>query len=150
MGREEITVHSDRGHILEIGGKFYKLYKEDKDEEGRTVKRQVYKEINKEDYIKDLEKLAAKIKKETSVGVEEIIFDALKDLPLERISKIEDAILEAQDKSKKQQEEETLIKKRQAVREKALQKEKDESFSRRYSGGCIELKIGGEYLVLRE
>ena len=122
MKNEEVVIHSSRGHILQIGKKFYKLYKEEKDKEGRTVERQIYKEIDKDKYLTDIKRLARRVGEEAPVKLVDIIFDALKDLPLERTAKIGASLFEAQNHP--------------------------EIDMRR--GGCVEIKIGNEHLVLRE
>ena len=119
---KEIVVDVGRGHILEIDGKFYKLYKEGRDAEGRTVTKQFYKEINPESYSRSLWNLARRVEEESPVKLIDIIVDAIKDLPLERLAALEDALMVEREKVK------PVIS----------------------TGGCIELKIGGEYLVLRE
>ncbi len=123
---KEVKIDISRGHLLEIDGKYYKLYKEGMDEDGRTITKEYYKEINPDTYSRSLWNIARRVEEESPVKLIDIIVDALKDLPLERLTALEDA----------------LMKEREKVNEP---KAKEIT-----SGGCIELKIGNEYLVLRE
>ncbi len=123
---KEVKIDISRGHLLEIDGKYYKLCKEGMDEDGRTITKQYYKEINPDTYSRSLWNIARRVEEESPVKLIDIIVDALKDLPLDRLVALEDA----------------LMKERGKVNEP---KAKDIS-----SGGCVELKIGNEHLVLRE
>ena len=126
----EIVVDVSRGHILQIGDKIFKLSKDEKDDDGRTLKREVYTEIDPDTYAQSLRKLALRIEQRAPVKLVDIILDALKDLPLERIARLEDALNEA----RRDPPENSVEVARREIK----------------SGGCIELKIGKEYLVLRE
>ena len=121
---EEIIIHQHRGHILAVDGKFYKLVKEGVDDQGRTITKQFYKEVDPKTYHHDLWNLARRLEEEAPVKLIDIIVDALKDLPLDRVSRLEDALMKARAEEKK--------------------------LKPVYTGGCVEIQVGDEFLVLRE
>jgi len=116
---DKLTVFPTRGHLLKIDGKCYKLDKEEKDEEGRTVLKQVYSEITPEKYTANIEKMAERIALQSDVRIADIIEDALKELPLEKLMEVEESLNEIQC---------------EPIR----------------TAGCVELKIGKTFLILRE
>lgn len=115
---KELIVYPTRGHLLKIDDKYYKLDKEEMDEEKRTVIKQTFIEITPDAYTVEIKEMAEIIAKRSDVRLSDIVEDALKDLPLERVMELKNSL--------------------------------DEIPVPIRTGGCVELKIGKSFLILRE
>ena len=98
----EIVIESYGMDLICIDGKWYKLQKEEvlkRDEEGHKI-RQVYRELDIEEYKRRLKGLAKELCSAGNVKPEDIVYDALKDLPVEKIAEVEKALTDEVKKEK--------------------------------------------------
>jgi len=126
---ETIEIYPQRGHLLKIGDKFYKIKKEVTGKDGRTTEKEVYEEVNEQEYRTRLLELANKFATFPGIRVQDVILDMLKDMPLLDLARAE-RLLEKE------------IKRAEGANEAAKVRTK--------SGHCTEIEVGKHFVVLRE
>lgn len=119
--KERIRMTSGLGGLFRKAGKWFKVLKH----QGVHI---IYEEIDIDEYDKRIHDLADKITRSPQVDLGDILRDALYDLPLKRLGKIEEMLSQE------------LVKPEPSVKT-----------TKRDRGTCINLAIGGKYAcVLRD
>ena len=101
---EQIIIHPQRGHLLEIKGKFYKLVREEKSKEDDTLEAQVYEEVDAECYFSRIKEMAEKLAGFPEVKMSDVLLDVIKDMPLADLDRMEIHLAKEVARAKKAQE----------------------------------------------
>jgi fructose-1,6-bisphosphatase/inositol monophosphatase family enzyme len=93
MPEDLVMDFSPNEELLFWNGKWYRLVKDSvkREEDGHLVRR-VYREVDKGEYESRVKALAVKLVKVGDVKVEDIIYDAIKELPMDKVAEIEGAL----------------------------------------------------------
>jgi len=86
---KQIIVHPQRGHLMQIGDKFYKLVREEKSKDDDTLEAQVYEEVDAEHYFNRIKEIAEKLAGFPEVKMSDVLLDVVKDMPLADLDRME-------------------------------------------------------------
>lgn len=121
---EKVQMTDDAGHFW-LKGKLYKMkryMRTTRDQIMKGIHRAEYVEVDPEEYDERVEKLAKLIMSYPKVNLVDVLKDALYDLPLDVLTRVEKLLVEEAKKAKP-----------------------DVKTQRGERGTCVELRVGGKF-----
>lgn len=129
--KKKVTMTNDAGHFW-LDGKLYKMKRllaSTREDAMKRIHRAEFVEVDPKEYDERIEKLTNRIASFPGVDLLDVLRDALYDLPLKQLSKLEDKLNKEE------------IKAKEANSKPKVQTRRGER------GTCVELRVGGRYAM---